>query len=88
MGEMKDRMLRGELYIADDPEIQADAARAHALHGALQRDARRPSRTLRDRLLRELLGEVGEGVVVRPPFWSTTARTSRSARGRSSTTTA
>ena len=24
---------------------------------------------LRDRLLRELLGEVGEGVVVRPPLW-------------------
>ena len=31
MGEMKERMLRGELYLADDPDIQADAARAHDL---------------------------------------------------------
>ena len=31
MGEMKQRMLRGELYLADDPDIQADAARGHDL---------------------------------------------------------
>ena len=28
MGQMKDRMLRGELYIADDPDLVADNARA------------------------------------------------------------
>jgi len=28
MSAMKDRMLRGELYIADDPTLAADNARA------------------------------------------------------------
>ena len=31
MAEMKERMLRGELYIADDPDLADDHARAHAL---------------------------------------------------------
>jgi maltose O-acetyltransferase len=67
VSEQKDRMLRGELYLAADPEIQADAARCGRL---LERynatsvsdlDARRA-------ILAELLGEVGEGVVIRPPL--------------------
>jgi maltose O-acetyltransferase len=64
---MKERMLRGELYLADDPELAADSARAQAL-------LERYNLTLhteqdeRDRLLRELLGEVADGVVVKPPF--------------------
>src|SRR5918994_5777187 len=64
---MKERMLRGELYLADDPELAADLARAQEL---LERynATRHVERDLRDRLLRELLAEVGEGVVVRPPF--------------------
>jgi maltose O-acetyltransferase len=67
MGSMKDRMLRGELYIAHDPALEADFARAQEL-------LERYNRTLhgeqdeRDRLLRSLLGGVGEGVVVRPTF--------------------
>jgi maltose O-acetyltransferase len=67
MSEMKRRMLRGELYLADDPEIQADMARARALverYNATRHDGQEE----RERLLRELLGEVGEGVVVTPPF--------------------
>lgn len=68
MSEMKQRMLRGELYLADDPEIQADAARAQELMERYNA-TRHAEQELRDRLLRELLGEVGEGVVVRPPFW-------------------
>jgi maltose O-acetyltransferase len=68
MGEMKERMLRGELYLANDPDIHADAARAHALMERF--NATRASEPeFRDRLLRELIGEVGEGVVVRPPLW-------------------
>lgn len=59
-------MLRGELYLVD-AELRADHARAAELlerfNGTRHSDAE-----LRDRLLRELLGEVGEGVVVRPPF--------------------
>jgi maltose O-acetyltransferase len=61
-------MLRGELYHADDPEIAADQARTQAL---LERYNATPhaEQDARDRLLRELIGEVGEGVVVRPPFY-------------------
>ena len=67
MSEMKRRMLRGELYLADDPELDADQARAQEL---LERynATRHVEQDVRDRLLRELLGEVGEGVVVKPPF--------------------
>ena len=60
-------MLRGELYLADDPEIAADQARAHELMERYNA-TRHADQDERDRLLRELLGEVGDGVVVRPPF--------------------
>jgi len=67
MGEMKDRMLRGDLYIGDDPALAADFARA-------QRLLERYNATLhseqdeRDEILRELLGHVGEDVHIRAPF--------------------
>jgi maltose O-acetyltransferase len=64
---MKERMLRGELYLADDPELAADSARAQALLDRYNLTLY-TERDERDRLLRELLGEVGEGVVVKPPF--------------------
>ncbi len=67
MTGMYDRMLRGELYLADDPEIAAAYLRAQEL--ADRYNATRPTdQAERDRLLRELLGRVGEGVIVRPPF--------------------
>jgi maltose O-acetyltransferase len=68
MGEMRERMLRGELYHADDPELAAAMARAQ---GLMERYNATPQAEpeLRDRLLRELLGEVADGVVVRPPFY-------------------
>jgi hypothetical protein len=87
MSEMKRRMLRGDLYIADDPELAADHARAQSLldrYNATRHD----EHELRDRLLRELLGEVGEDVTVKPTFRCDYGTTSRSALGRSSTTTA
>jgi maltose O-acetyltransferase len=64
---MKERMLRGELYLANDPELAVDLAQAQEL---LERYNATPhaAQPERDRLLRELLGEVGEGVVVKPPF--------------------
>ena len=67
MGEMKERMLRGELYLAGDAELAADHARAQEL---LERYNATPhsAQDERDRVLRELLGKVGEGVVVKPPF--------------------
>ena len=58
-------MVRGQLYVFDDPDIQAEHARAQALlerYNATRHDERKE----RDRLLAELLGGVGEGVVVQP----------------------
>lgn len=60
MSEMKERMLRGELYRVDGV-LRADSARAQAL---LERFNAAPD----DAVLRELLGHLGEGVLIRPPF--------------------
>lgn len=63
----KEKMLAGELYRAVGEELAADAARAdrllHALNATTADELDR-----RDALLRELLGAVGEGAVLRPPF--------------------
>ena len=67
MGEMRERMLRGELYLADDPQLIAEMGRAQALLARLDTTAH-DARDERARLLRELLGSVGDGVVVRPGF--------------------
>jgi maltose O-acetyltransferase len=64
---MKERMLRGELYRATDPELEADHARAQELLERYNATGH-AEQAERDRLLRLLLGEVGEGVVVKPPF--------------------
>jgi len=60
MSEMKERMLRGELYRVDE-ELLADHARAQTL---VERFNAAPDAAI----LRELLGNVGEGVLIRPPF--------------------
>jgi maltose O-acetyltransferase len=64
---MRERMLAGDLYIADDPELARDAARAQALSHRLNTldptdDAARRA------VLTELLGAFGEGSEIRPPF--------------------
>jgi maltose O-acetyltransferase len=64
---MKERMLRGELYLADDLELAADSARAQALVERYNATSH-AEQGERDRILRELLGGVGDGVVVKPPF--------------------
>lgn len=63
----KQKMLAGEFYHAGDAEIQADqaAARDWMERYNLSRDL--PLTAYGD-LLRERLGAVGEGCVVRPPF--------------------
>ncbi|HVM31183.1 MAG TPA: sugar O-acetyltransferase [Candidatus Limnocylindrales bacterium] len=66
MGEMKQRMLRGEDYIVD-AELSAEHRRAMLLlerfnASSIDEDA------LRTELLTELVGAVGEGSVIRPPF--------------------
>jgi maltose O-acetyltransferase len=67
MSTMKRRMLGGELYLADDPELQADLARAQELLERFNRTGHHQHQE-RDRLLRELLGAMGDGVVVNPPL--------------------
>jgi maltose O-acetyltransferase len=71
MGEMLDRMQRGALYIADDPEIHAAYARAQDLLDRF--NATTTTATVADErraLLAELFGArgLGEGVIIRPPF--------------------
>ncbi|MEV6350205.1 sugar O-acetyltransferase [Actinoplanes sp. NPDC051851] len=64
---MRERMLAGELYLADDPELGEAMLRAQDLMDAYNTtSARDPGR--RRELLTELLGEVGEGVEIRPPL--------------------
>jgi maltose O-acetyltransferase len=60
-------MLRGALYLADDPALKADHARAQDL---LERynATRHSQQDERDRLLRRLFGAIGDGVVVKPAF--------------------
>jgi maltose O-acetyltransferase len=63
----KQKMLAGELYHAGDPEIQADQAAAKTWmvrYNASLASSAAERRTL----LRELLPEVGDGAVIRPPF--------------------
>lgn len=62
---MLERMLAGELYHADDAEVQARYAAGQRVLAAF--NATGPDEGVRRReLLHELLGEVGEGVIVQP----------------------
>ena len=67
MGRMKDRMLRGELYNGADEEMTADFARAQDLLARYNATAH-AEQAVRDAILAELLGSMGDGVVIRPPF--------------------
>ena len=64
----RERMLRGETYNSRDPELLALAHRARAL---LSSFAAIPSTdtAARRQVLVELLGHVGEGVWIEPPFF-------------------
>jgi maltose O-acetyltransferase len=64
----RERMLAGELYIADDPQLAADNLRALKL--AKEFNTSDPADAqARLALLRELLGSVGEGTEIRPPLY-------------------
>src|SRR5947207_451477 len=67
MASMKQRMLAGELYLAGDEELVSERAHAQSLL-ELYNDTRDAEGEERTRLLRDLLGEMGGGVVVRPTF--------------------
>ncbi|MFM9370560.1 sugar O-acetyltransferase [Streptomyces sp. Da 82-17] len=62
------RMLAGDLYIADDPEIGRRQDRAMRLAAQYQQ-LYREDRDKAAQLLDGLLGEVGEGVDLRPPLY-------------------
>ena len=65
---MKQRMLRGELYLANDPELTAERARAQRLLERFNRSFA-DEQGLRREALRDLLGEVGDSVFLNPPFY-------------------
>ncbi len=64
----RERMLAGEFYDSRDPEL---LALAHCAREQLARFAATPSTDApaRRRVLERLLGEVGEGVWIEPPFF-------------------
>jgi maltose O-acetyltransferase len=64
---MRERMLAGAPYIADDPELAVELHRAQRLlHRYNSMDP--GDRDERHAVLRELLGGFGEGSEIRPPF--------------------
>ena len=65
---MRERMLAGELYIADDPELARDAERARRLSHQLNTADPNDDKARRE-LLTELLGRLGEDSHIRPPFY-------------------
>ncbi|GAB7036882.1 sugar O-acetyltransferase [Catenuloplanes niger JCM 9533] len=65
---MRERMLAGDPYIADDPELARLMLRAAELQQAYNA-APAGDAAGRTRLLAELLGEVGEEVWIRPPLY-------------------
>ena len=64
----KQKMLAGDLYRPDDPELSADASRCDRLLRGYNATGAHEANG-RAALLRELLGSLGEGVVLRPPFY-------------------
>jgi maltose O-acetyltransferase len=64
----RERMLAGDLYIADDPELARDYRRAMRLMAAYNTSpADAPQQ--RQAILTELLGSVGAETAIRPPLY-------------------
>lgn len=63
----KQRMLAGELYLAADPELAAESRRASLLLRRYNQTTV-DERSDRDRILRELFGQVGVSPSIVPPF--------------------
>lgn len=64
---MHERMLAGDPYVADDPQMAVDAARAVRLSAAYA-DAYTADPAAARPLLEALLGDLGEGAHLRPPL--------------------
>lgn len=64
----KEKMLAGELYDAQDPQLVAERRRARDLLARLNA-SRDGERELRMGMMRELFGGMGKGVWIEPPFF-------------------
>ncbi len=64
----RERMLAGDLYIADDPQLAQDNQRAMALMEQFNRSPAAEA-PVRRRILTELLGALGDDVEIRPPLY-------------------
>ena len=67
MPTQKQRMLAGALYRADDPELVADYLQGQAFQDAYNATPATDP-IARTAILKQWLGSVGEGVVIRPSF--------------------
>lgn len=65
---MRERMLAGDLYLADDPELAEQLTRAADLMHVYNTTPPR-QHDERNRVLAELLGAVGPDTVIRPPLY-------------------
>lgn len=65
---MRERMMAGDQYIADDPELDEESHAAQDLMTAYNATRSR-QKPLRRALLEQLLGSVGEGTEIRPPLY-------------------
>ena len=66
MATEREKMLRGELYNAMDPELVAARRQTRELLRAFNAE---PDEARRSELLARLMGRVGENVIVEPPFF-------------------
>ena len=66
---MKRRMLAGELYRANDPELQAELGRCASLVQRYNKTTWPDQPDERRQLLSELLGGLGHDTVIRPPVY-------------------
>jgi len=63
----KEKMLAGEVYDAMDPQLVTARRRARKLCKVLN-ESHDAERELRERILTELFGTVGDGIWIEPPF--------------------
>lgn len=64
----RERMLAGDLYIADDPVLAHESQRAAGLMKEFN-DSSPSDTATRRRILLDLLGALGEGSEIRPPLY-------------------
>jgi maltose O-acetyltransferase len=64
----RERMLAGDLYIADDPQLARESRRAAELYGAYNTSSPHDTE-VRRRILADLLGSFGDDSEIRPPFY-------------------